>query len=86
MKETFFTVLVFPSHKEPVMRPDFDQSYLKKLFEFFKTVESNLKLVKTLYNKISLQKTWYLPMALNYSNLKFIHLCDLFFYQYPNFL
>ena len=44
MKYSFFAVLVSPSHKEPVMRPDFDWLYLKKLFEFFKMVKSNLKL------------------------------------------
>ena len=27
---SFFVVLVFPSLKEPIMLPDFDQPYLKK--------------------------------------------------------
>ena len=46
------------------MRPNFDRSYLKKQFEFFKTVKSNLKLSKNSKNMINLWKTQLTPYGL----------------------
>ena len=46
MKQSFLAVLVSPSHKKPVMWPNFGGSYLKRQFEIFKTVKIDLKLSK----------------------------------------
>ena len=57
------------------MRPDFDRSYLKKQFEFFKTVKSNLKLSKNSIKKDQLVKNMVDPppsMALTLAKIPVI--------------
>ena len=48
------------------MWPDFDRSYLKKYFEFFKTVKRNVKLSKNYTKEDQLVKNMiYPPYGLN---------------------
>ena len=67
MKLSFFTVLVFPSHKEPVI--NFDLLYLKENFELLKTVKSTLKLSKNSLKYDQLVKIMaYPPYGLKFFN------------------
>ena len=71
LKWNSFPGLDFFSHREPIMQPDFDQSYIKKLFEFFKTVKSNFKLSKNSIKKDQfIRNIAYLPIALIEKKLK----------------
>ena len=65
LKWNIFPVLDFFSQREPIMQHYFDYSYLKKLFDFFKTVKSNFKLSKNYLKKDQFIKNIaYPPIAL----------------------